>query len=870
MTDTTIERARGGVDPSLRVIRTPDQRVRVFVSSTLKELAAERSAAQAAIESIKLTPVLFELGARPHAPQALYRSYLEQSDIFVGIYGQSYGWIAPDMDISGLEDEYRLAGHKPKLIYVKNAPERDPKLTELLDRIKRDDVSYTYFEDAEELRDLVVNDLALLLTETFTRAEDKVALDALPPVVSNLPVPVNIFVGRDREMARLRSMLDDEARLITLVGPGGIGKTRLALEFARSVQDRFPDGAFLISLQALQDSHLVGSAIAHTLGIQEVPGTTIDAVVAEELAGKKMLLIIDNFEQVIDSAPLVAELVAECPDLVAIVTSRAPLNVRAEHELLLPPLDSPGEGDEAELRHLDQYGAVKLFIDRAQAANAAFHVTDENAPAVAEITHRLDGIPLAIELAAARVRMLTPEAMLNRMSDRFSLLKGGARDLPERHQTLRSAIDWSYDLLGEKEKLFFRRLGVFNGGWTLDAAEAVCNPDGDLDVLELTAALVEQSLIYTMDSRDEPRFSMLQTIRQYARDRVEEAGELDRLRHRRSDHFLAMIQAARPRLRSGDQQRTLNQLEDDAGNLRSALKWCVETGHAGEAAEASWILWHYWWLRDRFEEGMLITENILASDDLTEIQRARATASRGAISFWRGDYAETLGLITSALDSFWQLGDDDGVALLQIPLAIISAVLAGPEEALPRFEESRRLFEAIGDPWGGVLAMNAMNWMRVGMRLEINDVSFEETLGNAEKLGTDIEISMASGNLGALRVIQGRLDEARPLLFRSLDILSKHRIRNLATFALDQTGELAMDEGDAATAGRLLGAAEAVRQKIGTPLSPVQSMFREHSLQKGAELMGQAEFDRCLEAGAALTFEEAVAEAKATLMGSGV
>ena len=857
MSAMTIQR-----DP-VPVIRTPDQRVRVFVSSTLKELAVERAAAQDAIESIKLTPVLFELGARPHAPQALYRSYLDQSDIFVGIYDQSYGWVAPEMDISGLEDEYRLAGSKPKLIYVKRAAERDPKLNELLDRIKRDDVSYTYFEDAEKLRDLVVNDLALLLTETFTGVE-AVAVDDGSAPVANLPVPVNVFVGREREMARLRSMLDDEgARLITLVGPGGIGKTRLALEFARSVQDRFPDGTFLVSLQALQDPHLVGAAIARALGVLDVPGTPIEDVVAEELGGKRTLLIIDNFEQVIDSAPVVADLVAASPGVVAIVTSRAPLNVRAEHELLLPPLDAPGDGDMNELRHVDQYAAVRLFIDRAQAANGSFHVTDANAPAVAEITHRLDGIPLAIELAAARVRMLTPDAMLDRMGDRFSLLRGGARDLPERHQTLRSTIDWSYNLLSEGEKLFFRNLGVFNGGWTLEAAEAVCDPDGNLDVLELTAALVEQSLIFTRESRDEPRFSMLETIRQYARDRAEEEGELRALRDRRSDHFLSVIAAARSRLRSGDQQRTLNQLEDDSGNLRSVLKWCVVSGRAGDAADASWVLWHYWWLRDRFEEGMLTTESILASDELSDLQRARAMASRGAIAFWRGDYAETLTLVTSALDAFWRLGDDDGIALAQLPLAIVSAVLVGPDEALPRFEESRRLYETLGDPWGALLAMNAMNWMRVGMRLEITDVSFEETLGNARKLGTDIEIAMASGNLGALRVIEGRLDEARPLLLISLDILSKYRIRNMATFSLEQTAELAMAEEDAATAGLLLGAAEAIRLKIGAPLSPVQAMYREQTLQKGAELIGTSQLETVLAAGAQLSFEAAIAEAKA-------
>lgn len=832
----------------------------------MKELAPERAAVQQAISSIRLTPVMFEMGARPHQPTALYRSYLAQSDVFVGIYGRSYGWIAPDMEISGLEDEYRLAADKPKLVYVKKVDDREPRLEELLGSIRGDNVSYKYFEDENDLRALVADDIALLLTERFTIPADGPVLPAQAAPVKNLPVPVNVFVGREREMTRLRQMLDEDgARLITLAGPGGIGKTRLALEFARSIQDRFPDGACLVPLQSLDDPALVGAAIAGVLHIQEVPGMPFEKVLAQELAGQKILLVIDNFEQVIDAAPLIGELVADCPDLVVIVTSRAPLNLRAEHELLLPPLEAPDESSDDETRALDQYAAVRLFIDRAQAADRSFHVDDHNAPAVAEITHRLDGIPLAIELAAARVRMLTPEAILDRMGgDRFKLLRGGARDLPERHQTLRSTIDWSYNLLDDNEKALFRRLGVFNGGWTLDAAESVCNPDGDMDMFELTASLVEQSLIYTTECTDEPRFAMLETLRQYARDRAEEAGELAEARDRRSDYFFAMIRAARPRLRSGDQQRALNQLEDNSGNLRSVFRWALHSGHAGDAADAAWILWHYWWLRDRFEEGMRVMDDILAAGDLTELQWARATCARGVMAFWRGDYAETLPLVTSALDAFWRLGDDEGVALCQLPLAIVGAVLVGPEEALPRFEESRRLFEELGDGWGALLAMNALGWMQVGMRLEMADVALEEALGNAKKLGTEIEIAMASGNLGALRVRQGRLDEGRPLLCTSLGILSRYRIRNAATFALDQIAELAMSEGDATTAGRLLGAAEAIRVRVGAPLAPVQAVFRQQTLERGAELIGQGAFDAALADGGLLTFEEATALGYAT------
>ncbi|MGH2805722.1 MAG: DUF4062 domain-containing protein [Actinomycetota bacterium] len=863
MTEISLEPSRS------RVIRTPDQRLRVFVSSTLREMASERAFAQEAITEIRLTPVMFELGARPHAPKALYRSYLAQSDIFIGIYGANYGWVAPEMDISGLEDEYLLAAEKPKLIYVKNVPEREPRLEALLDRIRDDDgASYREFDDAAELRSLVTDDLAVLLTERFTEAAAAPAPQAHPAAVSNLPVPVNVFVGRDKELNHLyRMMHEEDARLISVVGPGGIGKTRLALEFARSVQHLFDDGAFLITLQTLQDPALVGAAIARTLRIQEIPGTTIEEVLADELSEKSMVLVIDNFEQVIDAAPLLAGLVADCPHIYVIVTSRAPLNVRAEHELLLPPLEAPDEEHPDKLRRLDQYGAVQLFIDRAQSANPSFHVTDENAPAVAEICHRLDGIPLAIELAAARVRMLTPQAMLERLGDRFTLLRGGARDLPERHQTLRSTIDWSYDLLSDEGKILFRRLGVFNGGWTLDAAESVCNPDGGLDVLDLTATLVEQSLVYTLRGRDEPRFTMLETIRQYARDRAEEADELRAMRDRRSDYFLAMIDAARSRLRSGDQERVLNQLEDDAGNLRSIMRWCLASGRASDAADAAWTLWHYWWLRDRFEEGWRITAEILEHEELTDVERARAITSRSAMAFWRGDYVETLNLVTPTIEEFRRLGDIEGIALCQLSLAIIGGILVGPEEAVTRFDEAREIFTKLGDRWGYLLANNAEGWLRLGLRMEFDPKAYEDTLELAREVGTDIETAMASGNLGAVRIRQIRLDVARPLLKASLESLARYRIRHMATFTMDQIGELAMVEENAIASARLLGAAEAIRERTGAPLPPVQGMYREHTLERGIELAGEDAFNEALAAGADLTFEEAVAESIAYLEG---
>ena len=514
-------------------IRTPDQRLRVFVSSTLQELADERLSAKEAIQRIRLTPVMFEMGARPHPPRDLYRAYLAQSDIFIGIYWQRYGWIAPNETVSGLEDEYRLALDMPKLIYIKRADTREAQLTDLIARIQDEDkVSYRPFSDADELRNLIENDLALMLTERFTETTPTTdstrafILDAPPR--STAPVERGELIGRETELKLVTELLQQsDTGLITLTGPGGTGKTRLAIHLANALESSFEEGTFYVPLAGVRSAGDVVPTIVSTLDITSPPtGGDPEKLLFAFLRARRALLVLDNFEQVLEAAVHVADVLGACPHLKVLATSRQPLHIWGEREVPVPPLPHAFHAGGAITP------AMLLFEKRAREVRPDFTIDDDNRSAVAELCRRLDALPLAIELAAARVRVLSPQAMVPRLSESLSLLTGVARDLPERHQTLRATLEWSLDLLCPEEQVFFRRLGVFAGNFSEDAAAAVV-ADAGLDVLDGLTSLVEQNLLVRSEMRGEARFQMLETVREFARELVAAAGEerAARLRH---------------------------------------------------------------------------------------------------------------------------------------------------------------------------------------------------------------------------------------------------------------------------------------------------------------------------------------------------
>jgi predicted ATPase len=404
---------------------------------------------------------------------------------------------------------------------------------------------------------------------------------------NNLPLQPTALVGREKEVSEVCDLLGgEETRLLTLTGPGGTGKTRLALQAAADLLDDFPDGTFFVPLATLTEPELFFSAVAETLGVRETAEQTLGESLKDYLSERRMLLVLDNFEQVLGAAPAVTELLAGAPELNVLATSRAPLGLYGEHEYAVPPLSVPDVRHLPDLKTLSQYEAVRLFIERAKSAKVDFEVTDENAPAVAEICVRLDGLPLAIELAAARIKMLPPKAMLQRLGNRLKLLTGGARDLPERQRTLRATIEWSFALLEEGEQVLFGRLAVFSGGRTLEAIEVICDPEGDLplDAFEGISSLLDKSLLRQEEGpNEEPRFVMLETVHEFAREKLGQSGEAEEIKWVHAEYFLTLAEEAYPQLKGANQLEWLDRLEAEHDNLRAALTWALERQEADVA-----------------------------------------------------------------------------------------------------------------------------------------------------------------------------------------------------------------------------------------------------------------------------------------------
>ena len=597
-------------------IWTPDRRLRVFISSTLGELAEERQAARRSVEQLRLTPIMFELGARPHPPRALYRSYLAQSEVFVGIYWQRYGWVAPDMDISGLEDEFLLSDGMPRLIYVRRpAPEIEPRLEQMLARLQDEDsASYRPFREPAELHDLLLDDLAVLLTERFGHSR---AAPVREQPTSNLPAPTTTFLGREEALDSLGALLGDPAvRLVTLTGPGGTGKTRLAVEAARGQVGRFGDGVFFVDLSAEREPDEVFAAIARSLGMGGTrDGSALEAL-EHDLHDLHMLLVLDNFEQVVAAGAGVVQLLAHCPLLKVLVTSREALRVRAERVFVVPPLTLPVADQSAvSVDAVLQSEAGRLFVERAAAAGSSFVVTPRNAADVVAVCRRLDGLPLALELAAARMKVFAIDELRAELEKRHEVLTGGARDLPARQQTLRSTIEWSYTLLTDDERTMFSLFSVFTNARLADVAETVQRAPtvADVDVVEALSSLVDKSLVRMIEGEDgRPRFSMLQTIREYGHERLDAVPELAAsIRQAHAVHYTELALALHRRLTYADRAGVLGALGAELVNLRAAWDHWVEHADHRRLGELLEPLWGYFDARGDYRGAIVLGEDFL-------------------------------------------------------------------------------------------------------------------------------------------------------------------------------------------------------------------------------------------------------------------
>ena len=515
-------------------------------------------------------------------------------------------------------------------------------------------------------------------------------LDARP---SNLPPQLTSFVGREEEITEVERLLG-QTRLLTLTGPGGSGKSRLALRVAADLLSQYRDGSCFVDLAPVTDPALVPAAVANALGVPESAGRPILDEVKDHLRNRELLQVVDNFEQVAEAGPVIEELLTAAPRLRTMVTSRVVLSLRGEQEYAVPPLHVPDPGRlPLDLSALTGVEAVRLFTERAKAASARFALTEQNAPVVAEITARLDGLPLAIELAATRTRVLTPEQMLPRLRQRPALLTSGARTLLDRQRTLRNAIAWSYDLLEAAERRLFARLSVFTGGWTLDSAQSVCDPgELGLDLLEGLTSLVDQSLVRrTEPAEGGPRFLMLETIREFGREQLRVGGDLEPVLRRHAEQYLGMAVQAEPHLTADDHGQWLDRCEQEHANLRAALRWAIEAGEADRAQEAAGALWRFWQQRGHLTEGRRWLEEILAlpSGQGRTRARAKALAAAGGIAWWQEDVAAARGFYQEALAIERQLGDPAGIA----EALYNEAFVAGAER---QFDIAARLFGRAG------------------------------------------------------------------------------------------------------------------------------------------------------------------------------
>jgi predicted ATPase/class 3 adenylate cyclase len=676
---------------------------------------------------------------------------------------------------------------------------------------------------------------------------------------NNLPLQPNPLIGREKEVEDVRGMLQrDDVRLLTLTGPGGIGKTRLALQAVAEMVDDFPDGVFFVNLAPLVDPGLVVPTIAYTLGLREAGDQPIADILKDYLKYKWLVMVLDNFEQVLEAAPQISELLKTAAHLKMLVTSRTPLNLSMEHQYAVPPLAVPDLRQQHGPEALSQYDAVTLFIQRAEAVKPGFRVNNANAPAVAEICYRLEGIPLAIELAAARVKVLSPQALLDRLGSRLKLLTGGARDVPARQQTLRNTIEWGYDLLTGGEKQLFRRASVFRGGRTLEAVEEVCNAVGDLevDVLDGVTSLVDKSLMYTVEGKGgEARYWMLETIYEHAIEKLDESGEGEEIRRQHALYFMKLGERAEPELRGAQQGEWLGRLEDEHDNIRAVLRRGMESSGAvsnPEAVEALEIglqlagaLWRFWYVRGHFSEGrewmtgLLGLSRLMASPELPGVRdggtaesqpalvtyRARALHGAGVLADMQGDYAYARSLHEESLALRRELEDKSGIADSLNNLGIVADMQGDYAYARSLYEESLALRRELEDKWG---------------------------------------IAGSLGNLGGLAYSQGDYATARSLQEESLALRRELEDKGGIAGSLARLGGVEVGTGGVERGVRLLAAVQALLEEIGAVFDRGDRIPYERAIASAREELGDEVFERVWEEGRAMPMEQAIAYALQT------
>ena len=694
-------------------------------------------------------------------------------------------------------------------------------------------------------------------------------IDTLDNRPNNLPAAAVEIVGREREIERAHGLLRDrDTRLLTLTGPGGVGKTRLSLAIAGGLLETFPSGIFQVPLSAVTEPTLVPPTIAQTLGVQEFPGQSAIDGLKHAIGNRHMLLVIDNFEQVVDAAGTLVDLLQTCENLKLLVTSRETLNVPYESELAVSPMSLAAVDETDDPDRLMQSPAVRLFVERVRDFQPDFAITPENASAIAQICRKLDGLPLAIELAAPRLRLLSPDDLLKRLTQSLDALQAGRRGADQRHRTLRDAVNWSYDLLPPGEKALFRRVAVFVSGFQIEAAEDICHdldPAG-FDVLEMLSSLLSKSLLRRETADGLPRLHMLETVREFGLERLRQSDEYDGYRQRHGDHFLALAETLAPDLLGRQQRRSVGRLLTETDNLRAALVWASEQPEPEATGRLLNALLWLWVPRGQFTEGSAWADRAVAQFAGAQPSRSLGLIYKvaGWLKMMSGDYPGALPLCLRAYEVFGQVGDEVEAARARMMYGITMAATGGAEEGIAQVMGALEQSQALDDRIGAAVTLIAIGeGARHGGDLATARDFYEKALALLRSLDNTYWTAGLLLNLAQLKLRDGAVADALEFLAESIELGREFDYPMVINLYVVIMGAVAHAKGDADQGARLFGAADALLRTLGAALEPPDQAEFDRFKDEAKAALGEQQFAALFAEGASWSRDETIAAATA-------